>query len=138
VSLPNFLLGDMFQLYIGNVCIMMLPFLHFDNERNTCLIFSRFTSRHQDSKTEEMHFLYSVYYELAASTCFEHYLLIFRRRRTNSDFIVRVCYICWLLPGFHSNPGSIQQTYHARNIPIVLCAAPPGDEQVVLEICRGC
>jgi hypothetical protein len=30
----------------------------------------------QYSKTNEMHFLYSVYYELTSSTCFEHYLLI--------------------------------------------------------------
>jgi hypothetical protein len=138
LSLPNCLLCHMFELFIGNFCIMMLNFLHFGNKRNTCLIFSRLTSRHQYSKTKEMHFLYSVYYELAAYTCFQHYLLIFRRRRTNSDFILRVCYICWLLPGFNSNPGSNQQTYHARNIPIVFCAAPPGDEQVVLEICRGC
>jgi hypothetical protein len=38
---------------------------------------------------------------------------------------------------FHSNPGSSQQTYHARSIPIVR-VAPPEDEQVVLETCRGC
>jgi hypothetical protein len=32
----------------------------------------------QHSKTNKMHFLYSIYYELTASTCFKHYLLIFR------------------------------------------------------------
>jgi hypothetical protein len=31
---------------------------------------------YQYSKTNEMHFLYSVYYELMASTCFEHYLSV--------------------------------------------------------------
>jgi hypothetical protein len=36
---------------------------------------------------------------------------------------------------FHSNLGSSQQTQHARNIPIVVCSAPPVDEQVVLETC---
>jgi hypothetical protein len=36
-----------------------------------------------------------------------------------------------------TNPGSNQQTQHARNMQIVVCAAPPEDEQVVLETCRG-
>jgi hypothetical protein len=31
----------------------------------------------QYSKTNEMHFLRSIFYELTASTCFEHNLLIF-------------------------------------------------------------
>jgi hypothetical protein len=52
-----------------------------------------------------MHFLYLVYYELSASTCFEYYLLIFRRRCTH---IIPIDY-----------------------------AAPPEDEQVVLETRRG-
>jgi hypothetical protein len=39
----------------------------------------------QYGKTSEMHFLYAVYYELTAFTCFEHYLLIFRRRSTNNN-----------------------------------------------------
>jgi hypothetical protein len=33
-----------------------------------------------------MHFLYLVYYELTACTCFEHYLLIFRRRCINNSW----------------------------------------------------
>jgi hypothetical protein len=33
-------------------------------------------------------FLYSVYYELTASTCFEHYLLIFRRRYINNIWLL--------------------------------------------------
>jgi hypothetical protein len=44
-----------------------------------------------------MHCLYSVYYELTASTC-----------------------------------------AYARNIPTVVCAAPPEDEQVVPKTCTGC
>jgi hypothetical protein len=45
-----------------------------------------------------------------------------------------------LLPGleWNFNPGSSQQTQHARNIPIVVRALPPEDEQVVLETCRVC
>jgi hypothetical protein len=39
---------------------------------------------------------------------------------------------------FHSNPGSSQQTKHTHNIPTVVYAAPPEDEQVVLETYRGC
>jgi hypothetical protein len=39
----------------------------------------------QYSKTNKMHFMYSIYYELAASTCFEHYLLIFRRCWTHNN-----------------------------------------------------
>jgi hypothetical protein len=46
--------------------------------------------------------------------------------------ILRVCYV-W----FHSNPGSSQHTYHVSKMPIVFCAAPPEDEEVVLETCRG-
>jgi hypothetical protein len=74
----------------------------------------------QYSKTNQMHFLYSIYYELRASTCFEHYLLIFRGAVKTTIGILRECYICWLLPGleFHSNPGS-------------------SHEQIVLETCRG-
>jgi hypothetical protein len=37
-----------------------------------------------------------------------------------------------------TNPGSKQQNQLVRNIPIVVCAAPPEDEQLVLETCRGC
>jgi hypothetical protein len=38
----------------------------------------------------------------------------------------------------NSSPGSSQQTQHARNIPIVVCAAPPKDYEVLLETCRSC
>jgi hypothetical protein len=35
-----------------------------------------------------MHFLHSVYYELTASTCFEHYFPIFRKCCTNDDWYI--------------------------------------------------
>jgi hypothetical protein len=44
----------------------------------------------QYSKTNCKHFLYSVYYELTASTCFEHYLLIFRRHYINNWYTAYV------------------------------------------------
>jgi hypothetical protein len=45
----------------------------------------------QCSKTNEMHFLYSVHYELTTCTCFEHYLLIFRRSaQTTNRYIACV------------------------------------------------
>jgi recombinational DNA repair protein (RecF pathway) len=43
---------------------------------------------HQYSKTNEMQCLYPIYYELTVSTCFEHYLLIFRRRRTDNNWYI--------------------------------------------------
>jgi hypothetical protein len=63
-----------------------------------------------------MHFLYSVYDELTASTCFKQNLL----------------------------NGSVDKYFYifipisAHNIPIVVCVAPPEDEQVVLETRTGC
>jgi hypothetical protein len=77
-----------------------------------------------------MHFLYSIYYELTASTCFEHYLLIFRRRCTNNNWYF-VCMLCLLAA------TTIGMERHAHKIPIVVCAAPPENEQVVVETCRG-
>jgi hypothetical protein len=53
------------------------------------------------------------------STCYEHYLLILRRRNH------------LLLQSWHG-----QLTY-ARNIPRALWIPPPYDEQVMLETCRG-
>jgi hypothetical protein len=47
---------------------------------------------YQYSKTKKIHFLYSIYYELTASTCFEYYLLIFRRCCTNNAW-----YTAWVL-----------------------------------------
>jgi hypothetical protein len=42
-----------------------------------------------------MHFLNSVYYELTYSTCFQHYLLIFRRCCTNINWYIP-CILCRL------------------------------------------
>jgi hypothetical protein len=91
-----------------------------------------------------MHFLYSVYYELTASTCFEHYLLILRRLSKKNNWYI-ACVLCLLAATrvevelqVHSKLASSQQTQHARNMPIAVCVAPPEAELVVLETCRGC
>jgi hypothetical protein len=72
---------------------------------------------HQDSKTNEMQFLYSIYYELTASTCFEHYLLSIRRRCTNNNW-----YIAWVLCllfstriGTHSTPTPVAASRHNKH-----------------------
>jgi hypothetical protein len=39
--------------------------------------------------------IYSIYWKLRASTCFEHYLLILRRRCTNGTWYIS-CVLCWL------------------------------------------
>jgi hypothetical protein len=49
----------------------------------------------QYSKTNEIHFLYSIYNELTASTYFEHYVLILRRCYTNNCYIA--CMLCLLI-----------------------------------------
>jgi hypothetical protein len=49
----------------------------------------------QLSETNQMHFLYSIYYELTASTCFEHYLITCRRRNTNNNWYF-ACVLCLL------------------------------------------
>jgi hypothetical protein len=43
-----------------------------------------------------MQYLHSVYYELTASTCFEHHLLIFRRRYTSNNWYT-ACVLCLLV-----------------------------------------
>jgi hypothetical protein len=70
------------------------------------------------SKTNEIHFLYSSYYELMASTYFVHCLLIFWRSCMNNNWYT-ACVLCLLAATRNSNPGSSQQTWHAHNIPIV-------------------
>jgi hypothetical protein len=57
-----------------------------------CLI-QHMKARYHYSRTNDMHFLYSVYYELTASTCFEHYMLIFRRCCTNYNWYI-ACVFC--------------------------------------------
>jgi hypothetical protein len=68
----------------------------------------------QYSRTNKMHFWYSVYYDLTASTCFKHYLPIFRKGCINNWHIACVimlagCYQGWIGTHFHSNPDSGQQ-----------------------------
>jgi hypothetical protein len=60
---------------------------------------------------------HSIYWESGVSICFEHYLLILRKRCT--------------LQSCHS-----QLTLYAHNIPSAVCAAPTEDEEVMLETCR--
>jgi hypothetical protein len=78
--------------------------------------------------------LFLVYYELTASTCFDKYLLIFRRRYTNSNWYF-MCVLCRLA----ATKIGVELPYHtnlARKIPIIVCEAPPEDKQVVIETCR--
>jgi hypothetical protein len=44
--------------------------------------------------------------------------------------ILRACNVSWLHQSWRSQ-------LKTRNIPIAVCAAPPEDEQVMLETCRG-
>jgi hypothetical protein len=63
-----------------------------------------------------MHFWYSAYYELTASTCFKHYLLIFRRRCTNNTWYI-TCVLCLLAsPVVSGTPILVKPTYttHTR------------------------
>jgi hypothetical protein len=53
-------------------------------------------SKYQYSKTNGMPFVYSIYYDVTASTCIDQYLLIFRRRYTNNNWYF-ACVLC-LLP----------------------------------------
>jgi hypothetical protein len=75
---------------------------------------------------------FSIYWESRASTCFEHYLLILRKRYTNGfRYIDCGTVVVSLLP-CHS-----QLILYACNIPNAVCVTPPEDEQVMLETCRG-
>jgi hypothetical protein len=39
---------------------------------------------------------------------------------------------------YYELTASARFKHNARNIPIVVCAAPPEVKQIMLEICRGC
>jgi hypothetical protein len=75
---------------------------------------------HQNSKTKDMYFLYSFYYELTASTYFEHYLFNFRRRYTSSTCCI-ACVLCLL-----AAPNLVQPTdiTHMQYTKCRLCSAP--------------
>jgi hypothetical protein len=64
---------------------------------------------HQYSKTNKMHILYSVYYELTATTCFKHYLLIFGRHCTNNSYTH--CVSCQLV-ATSSTPNLVTTNRH--------------------------
>jgi hypothetical protein len=63
-----------------------------------------------------MHFLFSVYYELTATTCFQHYLLIISRHCIYNNWYI-LCVLCRLASTL---------------------VVPTDDEQTVLETFRGC
>jgi hypothetical protein len=63
-----------------------------------------------------MHLLYSIYYELTAFTCFEHYLLNFRRRYTTGIWYI-TCVLCLLpAPVLDSSAGAGTHA-HTRTCP---------------------
>jgi hypothetical protein len=53
---------------------------------------------------------HSIYWELRASTCFKHYLLILTRCYTNGTGILRACYVSWLRQDYSSTPILVQAT----------------------------
>jgi hypothetical protein len=88
----------------------------------------------QCSRTNKMHFLFLVYHELTASACFDHYLLIIRRRYENGIWYT-AC-VCQL-QSCGTVEVSLQLTLYACSIPNAVCVSRTEDEQVMLETCRG-
>jgi hypothetical protein len=88
----------------------------------------------QYSKTNVMHFLYSIRYEFMTSKCFEHYLFIFRKCCTNGTWYI-VCVLC-LLAATRVGVESIPLQPDIIRTQYTNYAEPPEDEQVVLETCR--
>jgi hypothetical protein len=116
------------NLYVGLTCFM--------SSAQNCFLFLNISIVELMRST----FCIQFFNELTASACFKHYLLIFRRRFTNNNWYTG-CVLCLLAAtrvGIPHQPGSNWPTLHARNVLTVVCAAPPEDEQVVLETCRGC
>jgi hypothetical protein len=73
-----------------------------------------------------------------SDTCFEHYLLILRRSYTNGiEYIACVCHLAVARLQFTVSLQPCQLALHARNILKGVFAAPPGDEQVMIDICSG-
>jgi hypothetical protein len=84
----------------------------FTNVMPDSALFSMCSYLELYSKTNEMYFVYSIYYELTNCTCFDHFFFIFRRRCTHNTW-----YIAWMLcllavtrigveHQFHSNPDA--------------------------------
>jgi hypothetical protein len=69
---------------------------------------------------------HSVYRESRTSTCFEHYMLILRRRYTNGIWYI-ACEQCQLL---------VARLQWNCITPSAVCVSPPEDEQAMLEIRR--
>jgi hypothetical protein len=84
----------------------------------------------QYPETNVMRFWFSLL-RSNSSTCFEHYVLILRRRYTTAFFILRACNVSWLQP-CHS-----QLTLYARSITNAVYVSPPEDEQIMLETFKG-
>jgi hypothetical protein len=57
---------------------------------------------YQHCRTNKMHILYSVYYELTACMCFKHYLLIFRRHCVNNNWYI-ACILCQLVTAYYTD-----------------------------------
>jgi hypothetical protein len=70
---------------------------------------------YQRSETNEMHCLYSVYYELTACTCFEHYWLMFRRRCTNNIWYT-ACVLCRMVAASRHNTHAVYQMLFVRRL----------------------
>jgi hypothetical protein len=91
---------------------------------------------YQYSRTNKMHFLYSIYYELTASTRFEHYLLTFRRFCINNSYIA--CVLCRLANT--NNPGSSHQpacTVSLLTVGSLKLQGPSGLVQGLLDISKS-
>jgi hypothetical protein len=61
---------------------------------------------------------------------------------SQTAFGILRAYVSWLCHDFSETAivasWHSQLTLHARSIPNAVCEAPPEDEQVMLETCRGC
>jgi hypothetical protein len=85
-----------------------------------------------------MHLLFSVY-ELTASTCFEHYLIVFRGRCINKIGILCVYYVGWLLLGLecNSNPSSSEKISRSVNEERDILRAIKGRLNRLVTSCGG-
>jgi hypothetical protein len=84
---------------------------------NVLLTVQRSMYVYQYIRTDRMHCWYAVYCELTVSTCFEHYLLIFRRRYINSNW-----YTVWVFCRLAATRVGVPLQQ------IVVYATPPEDE----------
>jgi hypothetical protein len=55
----------------------------------------------------------------------------------SSYMLCVTCYVSWLHQEWSSTPTLVQPTDITRNIPSAVFRAPPEDDQVMLETCRG-